>query len=193
MSTLVIVRKGNFVTIASDSLFTEGSIKCPPQNRVNHHKIHKVENAYVGFTGWAAMHNIFESIIERYPRDLDFRSRKHIFETFRHLHAKLKEDYFINTREKDDQPVESSQWDCFIATPNGIFGVYSYREVNEFDRFWAQGSGMRFALGAMNAVYDLHDTPDKIALAGIQAACEFDDGSCLPAKVFQIELQKAQS
>src|ERR1035438_6924303 len=119
MSTLVIVRQGNRAAIAADSLFTEGSTKVPPQNKVNHHKIHKCENAYVGFTGWAAMHNIFESILERYPRDLDFRSRKHIFETFRHLHTKLKEDYFINTREKDDQPVESSQWDCLIVSPSG--------------------------------------------------------------------------
>jgi ATP-dependent HslUV protease subunit HslV len=191
MSTLVIVRKGNLAAIAADSLFTEGSIKVPPQNKINHHKIHKVEDAYVGFTGWSAMHNVFESIVERYPRDLDFRSRRHIFETFRKLHTKLKEDYFLNTREKDDQPVESSQWDCLIAAPSGIFCVHSYREVNESNRFWAQGSGMRFALGAMNAVYDLYDAPDKIALAGVQAACEFDDGSGLPAKVFQVELQKA--
>jgi ATP-dependent protease HslVU (ClpYQ) peptidase subunit len=191
MSTIVVVRKGNLAAIASDSLFTMGSTKLPSQNKINHHKIHKVESAYVGFTGWAAMHNIFESILDRYPGNLDFRSRRQIFETFRHLHAKLKEDYFVNTREKDDQPVESSQWDCLIASPGGIFSVFSYRDVNEYDRFWAQGSGMRFALGAMNAVYDLYDTPDKIALAGISAACEFDDASGLPAKVFQIELQKA--
>jgi len=191
MSTLVVVRKGNLAAIASDSLFTIGSTKLTSQNKINHHKIHKVENAYIGFTGWAAMHNVFESILERYPGSLDFRSRRQIFETFRQLHAKLKEDYFVNTREKDDQPVESSQWDCLIAAPSGIFGVHSYRDINEHDRFWAQGSGMRFALGAMNTAYDLYDTPDKIALAGISAACEFDDASGLPAKVFQIELQKS--
>jgi ATP-dependent protease HslVU (ClpYQ) peptidase subunit len=191
MSTLVIVKKANLAAIASDSLFCEGSTKVPARNRVNHHKIHKFENTYIGFTGWSAMHNIFESILERYPRDLNFSSQKHIFETFRQLHTKLKEDYFINTREKDGQPVESSQWDCMVLAPSGIFEVHSYREVNEYDRFWAQGSGSRFALGAMNAVYDLLDTPEKIARSGIEAACELDDGSAPPVKIFQIELQKA--
>ena len=41
-----------------------------------------------------------------------------------------------------------------IANASGIFGVYSYREVFEFDRFWGIGSGRSFALGAMYAVYD---------------------------------------
>jgi ATP-dependent protease HslVU (ClpYQ) peptidase subunit len=190
MSTLVVVRKGNRAAIASDSLFTEGTTKLPPQNRINHHKIHKVSDSHIGFTGWSAMHNVFESIAERFPSDLDFRSRKHVFETFRRLHNRLKEDYFINTREKDDQPVESSQWDCLILSPGGVFGVHSYRDVAEYDRFWAEGSGTRFALGAMHAVYDHFDSPDKIALAGINAACDLDDGSGLPAQVFSIELRK---
>jgi len=189
MSTIVAVRKGNKAVIASDSLYTQGSLKVSPNIKVNHHKIYAVKDAYVGFTGWSAMSIIFESIAEKYPKKLDFRSRKHVFQTFLFLHKKLKEEYFVETKERDDQPVESSQWDCVILTPSSIFSVQSYREVMECRRYWAEGSGIRFALGAMHATYDLYDDPEKIALAGIEAASEFDDASALPAQIYTLDVR----
>ena len=72
-----------------------------------------------------------------------------MFDTFLKLHPKLKESFFLNTKEEDADPYESSQFTVLVANPTGIFGVYSYREVFEFDRFWAIGSGRAFALGAM--------------------------------------------
>lgn len=132
---------------------------------------------------------IFESIIDKYPRNLDFRSRKQVFQTFLFLHRKLKSDYFIETKEKDDQPVESSQWDCLILSPYGIFSVQSYREVMECQRFWAEGSGLRLALGAMHATYGLYQKPEEIALAGINAASEYDDATALPAQVCHLEMR----
>jgi ATP-dependent HslUV protease, peptidase subunit HslV len=188
MSTLVIVRKGLRAVIASDSLFTKGSIKVSPQHRANARKIHRFKDVCIGFTGWSVFHNIFESVMERYPGDLDFRSRRQIFETFQKLHQRLKKDYFVETEEKDDQAVESSQWDCLIAAPAGIFEVNSDRGVYEYATFWADGSGTRLALGAMHALYDQCDDPALIARAGIEAACEFDDGSGLPAQVFEVKL-----
>ena len=86
MSTIVVVRKGARAVIAADSLFTQGSIKVSPRNKSNHHKIHRFNDAYLGFTGWSVFHNIFEGMLERYPGDFDLRSRKHIFETFQKLH-----------------------------------------------------------------------------------------------------------
>ncbi len=57
--------------------------------------------------------------------------------------------------EEEDDPYESSQITALLANPNGIFfGVYSLREVYEYERFWAIGSGADYALGAMQAVYD---------------------------------------
>ena len=188
MSTIVVVRKGNRAAIASDSLFSLGSIKVPPGNKANHHKIHRFKDAYIAFTGWSAFHNVFEAVMERYPGDLDFRSRKHIFETFQKLHRRLKEDFFLETNEDKEQPGESSQWDCLIAAPSGIFSVESYREVSEYTAFWANGSGIRFVLGAMHAVYARYDDPADIAKVGIEAACEFDDGSGLPVQSFTVQL-----
>ena len=189
MSTLVVVRKGNKAVIGSDSQFTQGSIIVSSKNRRNHHKIHQFGDAFIGFTGWSLVHNVFEDIIKKYPGDLDFRSRKHIFKTFLFLHQKIKKEYFVESHEKDNQPVESSQWDCLIACPNGIFEVDSYRTVIEYDKFWADGSGMRFALGAMNAVYDTLKDPEEIAKAGLNTACELDDGSGFAISTYSIALK----
>jgi ATP-dependent protease HslVU (ClpYQ) peptidase subunit len=189
MSTLVIVRKGGVAVIASDSLSTQGSIKVSPRHKTNHHKIHQFEETFVGFTGWAAFHNIFESMMERCPGDLDFRSKKHVFETFQKLHARLKSEYFLETHEKDTQPLESSQWDCLIASSSGIFEVNSDRGVYEYQTFWASGSGTRYALGALNALYERLDDPAEIARAAVEAGCEFDDGSGLPVQLHVIQLK----
>lgn len=189
MSTLVAVKKGGTAVLGSDSMFTMGSIKISPGNRVNHHKIHQVGNAYVGFTGWSLMHNVFEDIVEKHPASLDFRSRKHILKSFLSLHHLLKEDYYFETREKSDQPVESSQWDCLIACPSGIFSVDSYRTVTEYDKFWADGSGLRFALGAMHALYDSALTAEQIAASALEAACALDDGSGPPLITKAVKLK----
>jgi ATP-dependent protease HslVU (ClpYQ) peptidase subunit len=188
MSTLVVVKKGPRAVIASDSQFSQGSLKIGPRHRLRAHKIHRFQDACIGFTGWTAFHNIFESIMERFPGDLDFRSRRHIFETFQKLHRHLKDEYFIETREKDERAVQSSQWDCLIAATAGIFSVSSDRCVCEYDTYWADGSGTRFALGAMHALYDRCDDPEEIAAAGVEAACEFDDGSGLPVQTFTVPL-----
>jgi len=189
MSTIVVVQKGSKAVIASDSLFTQGSLKVNPGSKVNSHKIYKVNDSYIGFTGWSAMSIIFEDIVGKHSKKIDFGSRVKVFKTFLFLHAKLKEDYFIETKEKDDQPVESSQWDCLILSPSGIFSVQSYREVMECQRYWAEGSGLRLALGAMHATYEAYDDPEKIALAGISAASEFDEATALPAQIYSLELQ----
>ena len=76
-----------------------------------------------------------------------------IFETFRKLHPILKEQHFLNPKEEEDDPYESTQMTALIANEHGIFGVYSMREVFEYSRFWAVGSGREFALGAMHAEY----------------------------------------
>ena len=81
------------------------------------------------------------------------------------------------------------QYTIVIANAHGIFGVYSYREVFEFERFWAVGSGRRFALGAMFAVYDRAKTAREIASAGVAAGCEFDTSSAGPIRLQSVKLK----
>lgn len=188
MSTLVVVRKGLKAVIASDSQFGQGSTKVSAHHQINNRKIFQIEDAYIGFTGWSALMAVFGHLSEHSPESFRFGSRSQIFQTFLSLHQKLKDDYFLDTKEKDDQPVESSQWDCLIAAPSGIYQVQSYREVMEYRDYWADGSGTEYALGAMQATYHLYDEPEKIAQAGIEAACEFDKSSGLPMRIFTVDL-----
>ena len=76
-----------------------------------------------------------------------------------------------------------------IANPHGLFGVYSYREVFEFERFWSIGSGRSFALGAMYAGYDKLKSAREIATLGLSAGCEFDKNSAAPLRLHTIKLK----
>jgi ATP-dependent protease HslVU (ClpYQ) peptidase subunit len=76
-----------------------------------------------------------------------------------------------------------------IANAHGLFGVYSYREVFEFERFWAIGSGRSFALGAMYAGYDTLKTAREVASLGVEAGNEFDKNSAAPVRLFTIKLK----
>jgi ATP-dependent HslUV protease subunit HslV len=104
-----------------------------------------------------------------------------VFDTFLKLHPKLKERFFLNTKEHDSDPYESSQFTIVIANSHGIFGVESYREVFEFERFWAVGSGRRFALGAMYRRLRQGQERARGGEAGVAAGCEFDTSSAAPS------------
>ena len=95
----------------------------------------------------------------------------------------------MNTSEDNDNTYESSQIDALIANQHGIFGMYSWREVYEYDKFWALGSGFDCAMGAMFSTYDLLETPEQIAETAINAACEFDDSCGLPITLYSVDLK----
>ncbi len=92
----------------------------------------------------------------------------------------LKDQHFLNPKEEEDDPYESTQITALIANENGIFGVYSMREVFEYTQFWAVGSGREFALGAMSALYPRLRTAEAVARAGVEAGATFDKNSALP-------------
>lgn len=189
MSVVVVVKKDKKCVIASDSLTSFGNLKVT-RSYAHCNKIHQVNDSYLGIVGATAHDNVFEHIIEKEQKILQFNDASSIFDTYLKLHPILKEKYFLNTSERDDDEYESSQIHALIANPNGIFGMYSLRDVFEFEKFWAIGSGTEYALGAMFANYDIFDEPEKIAEVGVKAACEFDDGCGLPLTIHSVELSK---
>src|SRR6266540_2973034 len=68
----------------------------------------------------------------------------------------------------------------------GIFDVYSMREVFEYTKFWAAGSGREFALGAMYAQYPRLKSAAAIAQAGVEAGATFDKNSGLPMTLYTV-------
>lgn len=194
MSSLVVVKKAGKAVIAADSLTTFGHTKFGRKYQRNAEKIHRFESCYIGIVGDAAHSNVFENILEKHAEDLSFDSRKHIFETYLNLHEILKEKFHLNPLVgEEDVAYQSSQIDALIANEYGIFGMFEFREVHEFEKFWAIGSGKAYALGAMYAVYDILEQPEEIAKVGICASCEFDNTCDLPMSLHVIDLKREET
>lgn len=189
MTTIVVVRKGPGAVIAADSLTTFGTTRLAPAYDRSPQKIVRYRDSFIGVAGSAAHQLVLENLLER-NADLDFAGRPAIYESFRKLHPMLKEEAFLNPKEEEDDPYESSQMTVMIANPSGIFAVYSMREVFEFDRFWAIGSGRDFALGAMFTTYEKAKDARKVAEAGVLAGAEFDTGTSMPMTVHEVALAK---
>ncbi len=187
MTTIVVVKKNGEIAIASDALVTFGETRLPHGYEVNE-KIIQVADSYIGLAGSTAHFAVLAEALRNLGEDCRLGSRQQIFTTFQKLHAVLKEKYFLNPKEDESDPYESSQITAVIANASGIYGVYSYREVFSFERFWGIGSGRNFALGAMYAVYDRLRSARAIAELGVKAGAEFDKSSALPVRVFSLPL-----
>jgi len=187
MTTIVVVRKGDTAVLAADSLTTFGTTRLAPAYDRHPQKVIVHGDSFIGIAGSAAHQLVLENLVLR-VKDLDFHGKAAIYESFRKLHPMLKDEAFLNPKEEEDDPYESSQMTVMIANPSGIFAVYSMREVFEFDRFWAIGSGRDFALGAMFVLYDKSKTAAAVAQAGVIAGAEFDTGTSEPVALHEIKL-----
>ena len=188
MTTLTVVKKGEAVAIAADGLTTFGDTRLARSYKGEHDKILDIAGSKIGICGSSAHHLVLLSAFSRLE-EVKLGSRMEVYESFRRLHPILKEHAFLNTKEDEDDPYESSQITALIANSSGIYGVYSYREVFEFDRFWGAGSGRNFALGAMHALYDSALSAAEIAQAGVAAGIEFDTSSGPPIVVHEFKLE----
>src|SRR3974390_463433 len=201
MTTIAVTKKNGMVAIAADSLTTFGDTRLAKHHKNLHDKILRVRNAgaaaanhglesLIAVCGSAANYVVLENPLAR-AEVIDFSSRSAVYETVRKLHSVLKDHAFLNTKEDDDDPYESSQITALIANETGIYAVYSYREVFDFDRFWAAGSGRNYALGAMYAAYERAKTAAELARIGVMAGCEFDRNSAAPVEVHTFKLRAA--
>jgi ATP-dependent HslUV protease subunit HslV len=188
MTTIVVVRKGDTAVIAADTLTTFGTTRLAPLYDRHPQKITAYGDSFIGVAGSAAHQLVLENVLVRTP-NLDFRGKGAIYESFRRLHPVLKDEAFLNPKEEEDDPYESSQMTVMVANPTGIYAVYSMREVFEFDRFWAIGSGRDFALGAMFTVFDKAKSATAVAQAGIAAGAEFDTGTSAPVTLHEVRLE----
>ena len=188
MSTIVAVLKNNIACIAADSLTSFGDTRQAAEFVTDYDKILQFgERNYIGIVGSAAHHLVMQNLFLKHADKIDFSDRFSIFESMRQLHPILKEEYFLNGKDEDDDSYESSRVDALIANENGIFGLYSLREVDQYSRFWAVGSGAEFALGAMKVAYESLDDAEAIARAGIEAGTCFDSSSAMPMTSYKVE------
>lgn len=189
MTTIVVSRKNNQVAIAADSQTTFGDTRLTAEFDAASNKIFQFDDSFVAISGSAAHDLVLQTALGRL-KSVDLSSRAAIFETFRRLHPMLKDDYFLKTEEEENDPYESSQMTVVIANPHGIFGIYSMREVYEFQRFWAIGSGRDYAIGAMHASYEQCENAKDVARIGVDAGITFDVNSSLPITMFGCRTSK---
>lgn len=185
MTTIVAVKKNGLAVIAADTLTTFGNTRLHASQDGSHDKILKVGDSYIGVCGSAAHHLVLASLLAR-SADVQLNSKAAIFETFRKLHPILKEECFLNPKEDEDDPYESSQITALIVNASGIYGIYSMREVFEYTEFWAIGSGHEFSLGAMHHAYALSGNAAEIARAGVDAGIAYDKNSAAPITMYSV-------
>ncbi|MCQ4145173.1 MULTISPECIES: MFS transporter [Vogesella] len=190
MTTIVVVRKNGQIAIAADSQTTFGDDqRLPAAYDVFHDKIFRLGDSYLAIAGSAAHDLVLQGALKG-MKSRDLSSRSGLFETFRKIHPKLKDHFFLRPEEDEEDPYESSQMMVLVANSHGIFGVYPMREVYEFSRFWAIGSGRKFAMGAMHALYDSALDARAIAEAAVRAGAEFDASSALPMSLYTVSIDK---
>ena len=193
MTILVVVKKAGQLVMAADTLVTFGDTALAHRYEANS-KIFKVDTpagiSYVGTAGTVAHFPALRKAMAALPKaDLKLSSKDEVYDTFLKLHPLLKENFFLQTKEDDNDPYESMQFTVVVANSSGIYGLYSYREIFEFKEFWAIGSGRSFALGAMHAAWGNAKTAKEVALAGMHAGCEFDKNSGGPIDVYSVKLK----
>lgn len=189
MSVVVGVRKGGTIAIAADSQTTQGDTILPGDAMTHPDKIQRLGNACFSVVGSAAHQHVISSLYRAHPELFDLTDEIGIFETFRNIHERLVEDYYLITKEDDEQQeYESNQMFGIVVSSKGLFSFQSYREVTEFNAFWAAGSGADFALGSMESTYALWDDPLRIAEEAVRVACRFDRDCGLPHTSCTMEL-----
>lgn len=190
MSIVCGAIKNGEVAIATDTQTSCGSIKLSATHLKNSQKLFCYKDCVIGFVGWNAIWNVLEHVLQREDIDLNFTNRLEIFSSLLTLQECLKDDYFIETKEEEDQPVQSSQLEIMLINPQGLFQAGSLREVDEFQTYWAIGSGRNLALGAMHAVYSRDTSAEEVTRIGAAAAAEFDSSCGLPIDSKAIQLQQ---
>ncbi len=74
MTTIAVVKKDGFVSIAADTLTTYGSTKESANYVQNSEKIIKHKDTYLALTGWGATHLAIENFLSKTKKKLSFNS-----------------------------------------------------------------------------------------------------------------------
>jgi ATP-dependent HslUV protease, peptidase subunit HslV len=190
MTTIAVVKKNGIVAIAADTLITFGNTKESAEYVVNHQKIVSYKNNFLAVSGSSSVQIALEDYLIKSKKAVKFGTITEIYRFGLLFHKELKDNHFLRP-DDDDDDFETFRGDIVIANPFGIFGLSSYRYVQEYSKFYTSGSGSEFASGAIFAIYnDAAKTAEDIAKLGVTAGAEFDDGTGLPVNCYTVKLKK---
>lgn len=191
MSTITVAKKNGYVAIAADSLSSWDS-KDSAAYVVNHQKILQIRDNYIAVCGATSLKVVLSDYFSSLNAEVHLDDVGQIFTVWKRLHEVLRDEYFMNPEQDEDDSFESSRMSVLIANRHGIFGVSSHRAVQEFSKFYAYGNGREYAMGAMYCLFaDNGKTAEEIARLGVEAAAEFDDSTGLPVMSFTVPLSNS--
>ena len=107
MTTCVVVKKNNEIAIASDTLVTFGDTRLSHAYEENN-KMFRIGDSYVTLAGTAAHFPVMRKLLTGMGEDCKLNGRDEVFDTFTKAHQILKDQYFLNTKEEEDDPYELS-------------------------------------------------------------------------------------
>lgn len=193
MTVITAVKKGDVIAIACDTQTTHGNygLKYLADYKVNHNKLLTYGDSIIGLSGTVAIKQIFEDLFAQ-SEPAPFTTRQEIFRWVLAQQSKLKSNYFLKTDagNNKNQVTEANWLSALIVNPHGIFGIGAYREVMEYSKFWAIGSGGDFALGAMEILYEQDLSASEIAETAALTATKFSPGCAPPIYVQTVQIAK---
>jgi ATP-dependent HslUV protease, peptidase subunit HslV len=151
MTTIAVVKKNGIAAIAADTMITFGNTKESAEYVVNHSKIFPYRDNLIAVSGSAGVQMAMEEYFSNLEQPILLDTISAIYRFGLSVHQDLKDNHFLRPEDADDS-FETLRGDIAIINPSGIFGMTSYRYVQEYSKFYAIGSGSQFATGAMFSV-----------------------------------------
>ncbi len=181
MTTLAAAQKDGVTAIATDSCLNIGDYRASSAEQVNTSKLIVGDRFALGLTGTAASHYAYEVLVEELG-PIPTETPQAVFGWMNRAHGQLKERFFAQDPEADDDFERSPYHAGLLVGPGKIYLIAATRNVAEFRRFRATGSGDHLAIGAMEALYDSLPAEDLVRRA-VEIACKYDSGSEGPVQV----------
>ena len=173
MTIITAARKDDKFAMASDTMHNAGYTKV--MTKEQNAKIIEVQGSLIGFAGNVVHRQAVTQAFREIDINLSCASR--VYKTMMVLHKHLKANYHLTQQATLDEPFEESGISMLICSKWGIFRVASDYSVLHHNDFWAIGSGMHYALGAMSVIDPRIGSLRHITEVGVKAAKDFCD-SC---------------
>ncbi len=185
MSTVVVARRDEIVAIGADTLTKNGSINVQSKYKRKHSKIIPVGEGFFAYVGRGIWQQALTEYLENLKPAPDLDSIQAVYRACCAMHGELKKSQFLHPEEDE---FEETGLQALLANPHGIFGIFPDRSVLEFARFYAFGSGVKYALGAMHRAWHCGEPAQDIVRAGVEASAEFDEHTALPLESHTMRL-----